>query len=256
MLLRTASALPPRRWLVIAVILMAALATGCAASASTTRAPHLAAGSTLAGPLPRPLASLPFTDENGRTVRLSDFRGKTVVLQDTLTLCQEHCPIDTATFVGTARAAASDPSLANTVFLSITVDPARDTPAQLAAYRRLYAGSARNLPHWHLLTGSPRDVALLWKDLHVYVQRVPQDAAVRNWRTGARLTYDVDHGDEVFFLDGKLDERYVLVGQPSVDGTKVPAAMQRFLSKEGRANEGRGEWSIQDALTVLHWLGG
>lgn len=244
------------RWFVVALVLLATVLTGCAGTGSPAHAPHLAAGSTLGGPLPQPLASLPFTDENGRTVHLSDFRGRTVVLQDTLTLCQEHCPIDTATFVGTARAAAADPSLADTVFLSITVDPVRDTPAQLSAYRRLYAGAARNLPHWHLLTGSPHDVALLWKDLHVYVHRVPQDAVVRNWRTGARLTYDVDHGDEVFFLDRRLRERYVLVGQPSVNGTAIPRAMRRFLSKQGRTNERHGEWSTEDALSVLRWLHG
>lgn len=238
---------------VVAGVLCLALLSACGADAPAA-APVISAGSELSGPLPAAIAQLPFTDENGRTVRLSDYRGKTVVVQDMLTLCQEHCPIDTAAFVGAARATAATAGKDDVVFLSITVDPKRDDPAQLAAYRKLYAGAASNLPHWHLLTGSPRDIALLWKALHVYVHRVPQDGVVHNWRTGTLLRYDVDHGDEVFFVDSRGHERYVLVGQPSTSTGKVPPAMQRFMSRQGHANETTGDWTTADALTVLHWL--
>lgn len=244
-----------RSWPAAVVLLFcAAVISACGATSTRPPPPKIAAGSELGGALPARVARIAFTDERGHTVHLSDFRGKTVVIQDMLTLCQEHCPIDTAAFVGAARATAASPRSGNVVFLSITVDPRRDTPAQLAAYRRLYAGPPSSLPHWKLLTGSPRDIALLWKALHVYVQRVPQDGAVRNWRTGRRLTYDVNHGDEVFFLDHRDHERYVLVGQPSTSTRNIPTAMQSFMSRGGRANQTRGDWSTGDALKVLDWL--
>nr|WP_246299414.1 SCO family protein [Nocardioides panaciterrulae] len=199
---------------------------------------------------------MPLTDEQGRTVHLSDYAGRTVVLQDVTTLCQELCPIDTATFVSTARQyqdRADDPS--DTVFLSVTVDPERDTPAQLRAYRRQYAGAGDQLPQWHLLTGSPADLAALWKFLGVYVEKVPQDGAVRNWRTGQPLTYDVQHSDEVFFLDGSGAEQYLLDGMPSLGERRIPGDLQRFMSARGHRNERRDSgWTATQALGVLAWL--
>lgn len=168
-------------------------------------------------------------------MRLADLIGKTVVIQDVMTLCQELCPIDTASFVRAASdysSGAADP--ADVVFLSITVDPERDTPAQLAAYRRQYVGASTNLPQWRLLTGAPRDIRALWRFLGVWVHRVPQDEKVRNWRTGRPLAYDIQHSDEAFFIDPSGRERYLLDGMPSMGASRVPPTLQRFMSADGR----------------------
>jgi protein SCO1/2 len=245
-----------------ALLAVAALVAGCGTSSSARVAvPHFRdGGSQLDARLSRAVERIPFTDEAGRTVHLSDYAGRTVVLGDILTLCQEHCPIDTATFVELARRWTADPSnAASTVFLSITVDPARDTPAQLAAYRRLYVGGPRHLPQWHLLTASPADLHRLWSFLHVYVQRVAGDGgkgsdAARSWRTGRPLTYDVDHSDDVYFIDGRARERWVFPDQPYLHGAHVPARMQRFMSVEGQRNESKGAWTADEGLTVLSWI--
>jgi protein SCO1/2 len=254
----TSSRLPRALLLGLVGLLAAALLTACGGSASSTprSAPHYASGTEVGQQIPAELRKMAFTDEHGRTVHLSDYAGRTVVLQDVMTLCQELCPIDTATFVSTARQyqdRATDPS--DTVFLSITVDPERDTPAQLRAYRKQYAGSGDGLPQWHLLTGSPADLAALWKFLGVYVHRVPQDGPVRNWRTGQRLTYDVQHSDEVFFLDGTGEEQYLLEGMPSLGDHKVPGDLQHFMSARGHRNEQKHSgWTADQALGVLAWL--
>jgi protein SCO1/2 len=243
-------------------VALAALVTACGGTSATkVAAPSFRdGGSKLDARLPKTIEDIPFTDQDGHTVRLSDYAGKTVVLGDILTLCQEHCPIDTATFVELARRWTADPSnAASTVFLSITVDPARDTPAQLAAYRRLYVGGPRHLPQWHLLTASPADLHRLWSFLHVYVQRVAGDGgkgsdAARSWRTGRPLTYDVDHSDDVYFIDGRARERWVFPDQPYLHGAHVPARMQRFMSVEGQRNESKGAWTADEGLTVLSWI--
>ena len=245
-----------------ALLAVAALVAGCGTGSSARVAvPHFRdGGSQLDARLSRAVERIPFTDESGRTVHLSDYAGRTIVLGDILTLCQEHCPIDTATFVQLAERYAADPSRRDdTVFLSVTVDPGRDTPAQLAAYRRLYVGRASNLPQWHLLTAAPADLHRLWSFLHVYVHRVREDGgagatAPRNWRTGRPLTYDVDHGDDVFFIDGSGRERWVFPDQPYLHGARVPARMQRFMSAEGQHNEGKGTWTTAEALQVLDWI--
>ena len=208
--------------------------------------------------MPKRILDLPFTDSTGKRVRLSDLAGKTVVISDTMTLCQEACPVDTATLVQTARrvAAASRTAARDVVFLTITVDPERDTPAQLAAYRRLYVGRS-GLPQWRLLTGRPADVHALWAYLGVFWKKTPEDdGVVRNWRTGRRLTYDVAHSDEVFFLDRKQRERFILDGIPSLGGDdNVPREIHAFESAEGHRNEHKsGGWTSSDAVSVLSWL--
>ena len=206
--------------------------------------------------MPRALEHAAFLDQDGRTVRLADLIGKTLVIQDVMTLCQELCPIDTSTFVQAASdyaAGAAHP--ADVVFLSITVDPEQDTPAQLAAYRRQYVGAPANLPQWRLLTGAPREVRALWHFLGVWVHRVPQDEKVRNWRTGRPLTYDVQHSDEAFFIDPSGRERYILDGMPTLGGATVPPDLQRFMSAEGRRNEMTSSgWTAAQAVGVLDWL--
>jgi protein SCO1 len=234
---------------------------GGAATPAVGKAPAFHSGTQLSHALPSSLLDMPLTDSDGSTVHLSDFAGKTVVIQDTMTLCQELCPIDTATLVQTAREWTQQHPGAdadNTVFLTITVDPQRDDPTQLAAYRKLYVGGSSDLPQWELLTGSPSHISALWKYLGVYVKRVKQDDVVHNWRTGKLLTYDVAHSDEVFFLDGKGRERYILDGMPSLAGDKaIPAKIEAFMSAEGHDNEKKmSGWTTKQGLSVLGWMNG
>lgn len=253
----------PRRLVtgtVVALVLAATAACGSdgpAGDAASTAQPP-SAGTPLDIPLPQGLLDMPLTDSAGKTVRLADFAGKTVVISDSMTLCQEACPIDTSALVRTASEVAQGPAASDVVFLTITVDPARDTPAQLAAYRRQYVGGPANLPQWRLLTGEPDDIAALWKQLGVWVQRTKPDDVVRNWRTGQRLTYDVAHSDQVFFIDPDGHERYLLNGIPSLGGDdSVPARIRAFENEKGHHNERKATgWTAQDAVDALSWLRG
>lgn len=242
-----------RRPIAIACVGAAFLALAACGSSSTA-APNISGGSELDAVLPAQIATMPLVNQDGKTVRLADFKGKSILLQDSMTLCQEQCPIDTATFVALAREYTKSAANAkNVVFLTITVDPVRDNPAQLKAYRDLYAPGNDSLPQWQTLTGSPSDIAALWKYFHVWYQKVPQDAVVKNWRTGARLTYDVQHGDEVFFIDGTLKQRYLLEGMPSLGGT-IPAKIKGFMTADGMANMKMTNWTVANGISVLDWM--
>jgi protein SCO1/2 len=232
----------------------AAFLTLAACGSSSPSVPNISGGSELDAVIPSRIANLALTNQDGKTVHLADFKGKTIVVQDAMTLCQEQCPIDTATFVGMAKQyARSAASTTDVVFLSITVDPVRDDPAQLAAYRDLYAAGKNALPQWQMLTGSPSDIAALWKYFHVWTQKVPSADVVHNWRTGARLTYDVQHSDEVFFIDKNLQQRYLLEGMPSLGGT-IPAKIKGFMSADGMANMKMSNWTVANGMTVLNWV--
>jgi len=243
--------------LAVVCVLSALLLAGCGTSSAAPPPPSRAVGTRLDAALPSRITDLPFTDSTGRTRHLSDFAGKQLVISDAMTLCQESCPLDTSSVVQTARSLA--PGARHDVeFLSITVDPQRDTPERLAEYRKLFEPAPSN---WLLLTGSPAHVRALWKYLGVFVKRVPDDSpAPRDWLTGKPLTYDVQHSDEVFFLDGRSHERFVLSGLPHLAGRHaVPARLYRFMSDKGHhnlAHPGGMAWTPGQALQVIGWLDG
>lgn len=224
--------------------------------ASAIAAPGTAVGTQLNGALPASILNLPLEDQNGRPVSLAAFRGKTLMISDTMTLCQETCPLDTEDLVQTARALDADGLGANVEFLTITIDPARDTPAQLAAYRDLYSPAPSN---WQTLTGTPAAVAQLWKYFGVYIERVAEgNPPAVNWRNGQTLTYDLNHSDEIYFVDAKDDERFLLEGMGHVaPGTTLPPAMQKYLDAQGQLNlsasAGDG-WTVPQALQTMSWL--
>jgi protein SCO1/2 len=213
-------------------------------------------GTRVDQPVPSRLLHLPLRDQDGRVRHLADFHDKVLVVSDAMTLCQETCPLDTAQVVQTARELDATARGKDVEFVSITVDPERDTPQQLAAYRRLFHHPPAN---WTLLTGSPGDIHALWKWFGVYWKKVPQhdQPPPRNWRTGQPLSYDVAHSDEVFFLR-RGHERFVLEGMPHLaKGSEIPRRLRDFMSTQGRHNVHHPEpyaWTSAQAVHAIRWL--
>lgn len=163
--------------------------------------------------------------------------------------------MDTAALVQTAQAVDAAGAADKTEFLSITIDPARDTVPQIKAYRALYGGPS----NWLVLTGSPATVNKLWSYLGVYRKKVPDEKpAPKNWRTGATLHYDIEHSDETFFFDGRSHERFLLEGMPHLRNAKeVPTTIDHFLNQQGRRNLAHPDslsWTEPQALQVMSWL--
>jgi protein SCO1/2 len=84
-----------------------------------------------------PVADFALTDQSGATVRLSDFRGKTVAIDFIYTRCPlpDVCPRLSASFAAIQRR-FSERLGRDLVLLSVTVDPEYDTPAVLAGYAK------------------------------------------------------------------------------------------------------------------------
>ena len=240
----------------VAATALAMVAAGCGSAAKTVPPPPNGVGTRVSGdPVPARIRHLPLVDQHGHRTDLAAFRGKVVVISDSMTLCQETCPLDTANLVQTARDIDRQKAGAKVEFLTITVDPRRDTPAQLAAYRRLYGAPA----NWRVLTGTRADITALWQYFGVWYKKVPEtSSSATNWRTGKRLTYDVNHADEIFFLDGHGDERYILDGAAHVEpGTNLPPKLRRFLDSDGRKNlrhPESGSWTVPQAVHAVGWL--
>jgi protein SCO1 len=102
-----------------------------------------------------------FTNELGEPVRLSQFQGHVVVLTFFFTSCPypDFCPRMTSNF---ARAAEELRHINNAAFawqlLSISFDPASDTPQRLRSYA---LGVPYDPRHWSFLTGDERQISRL-----------------------------------------------------------------------------------------------
>jgi protein SCO1 len=240
----------------VAIAFAVALVLGGCSHDPTVPAPPASAGHPMNMRLPVAISRAGLLDSDGNRITIGSLRGKVVVISDLLTLCQETCPLDTANIVAAARRVTAA-GLGNRVeFLSITVDPGRDTPTRLTAYRRLYRPAPAD---WLTITGAPSTLNTFWNRLGVFRKRVPEDApAPRDWMTGRPLSYDVTHSDQVFFLDTHGHQRFVLDGTPHIArGAPVPPTIRSFLSAEGRHNmnhPGVGAWTLNQELDVLAWL--
>jgi protein SCO1/2 len=181
-------------------------------------------------------------------------RGKVIVVNDMMTLCQETCAIGTASMLQAARAIDRTPLGDRVEFLSITIDPRRDDQRHLAAYQRLFGG----LPNWAALTGSAADVNRLWDRLGVWRRRtrVPRPYP-RDWLTHAPLTSDISHTDDLIFIDARQRFRFEMDGPGSTGRGTIPSRIYRFMDHVGHqnvANPSSGSWSSGQVLRVLHWL--
>jgi protein SCO1/2 len=208
--------------------------------------------------MPTSIANLPLVDSSGKPTSLAAHRGKVLVVSDIMTLCQETCPLDTANLVAVARAVAKAGLGQDVQFVSITIDPARDTPSRLAAYRRLFDPVPAD---WTLLTGSQATLSSLWNYLGVYRQRAVEGVPPAiDWLTHRPLSYDITHADLVFYFDRALHDRFVMDGPAHVArGTHLPSTLNSFLDAEGQHNlaDPDGDtWTVTQALQVISWLVG
>jgi protein SCO1/2 len=255
---------PPRRQQTRSAVLAAVLAgLGLLAAACSSTAPAAAtqpqptSGTVLDRALPAAVLSLPLVDQRGKVTSLASLHGKTIVLTDSLTLCQEICPLTSTNFRVIDEAVAKA-GLGNQVeLLEVTVDPERDTPQRLAAYQKLYGAQ----PNWNFLTGTPAQIATLWQTLGVAYEKVPEGSGPppTDWLTGKPLTYDVSHQDVVFVIDGQGHERWLITGTAFTNGVHPPSTLDTFLSDTGKANLATPadiSWRAEDVQAAVAWLTG
>jgi len=90
-------------------------------------------------------------DETGKAVNLDAMKGSVAVYDFIFTNCTGTCPIMTNNMRAVTPKVDKD---APVRFVSISVDPARDTPAVLGEY----AKRVRNDPRWTFLTGDRQTI--------------------------------------------------------------------------------------------------
>jgi protein SCO1/2 len=141
-------------------------------------------------PQPTPIGG-PFTltDQQGRTVDDNDFRGKLMLVYFGYTYCPDVCPT-TLTMMMQLYAGLTPDQQAQITPIFVTVDPERDSVAQMSQYVTSFS------PALIGLTGSPDQVAAIERGYHVYARKA-----------GSGTDYTMDHSS-ILYLMGK-DGRFL-----------------------------------------------
>jgi protein SCO1/2 len=101
-----------------------------------------------------PAPPFTLTTQNGGRLSLADLHGKVVAVTFIYTSCADMCPLLTAKMASLQTRLGADLG-PRVFFVSITVDPERDTPEVLARYAA--AHRAQN-GSWAFLTGTPAEI--------------------------------------------------------------------------------------------------
>lgn len=146
------------------------------------RRPYSFHGTVINPPLPVTDFALPTANEE--VFRLSEQKGKIVLLFFGYTSCPDVCPVTLATFKQVYERLGEDAQKVR--FVMITADPDRDTPDKVAEY------TARFNPEFIGLSGDITELEPIWKELGVFVEKQDSDSAAG---------YLVSHTASVYVLD-------------------------------------------------------
>jgi protein SCO1/2 len=109
-------------------------------------------------------------DQDGRPLRLADYRGKAVALTFVFTRCPmpDFCPLMMTRFAAAHAALAKDEGLAATTrLLTVSFDTTHDTPDVLRAYGAPFQRTKPPFTHWALATGKDDAVRRLGEALEL-----------------------------------------------------------------------------------------
>jgi len=149
-------------------------------------------GTSYGEPYPK-AAEIELTKSNGETFRLSDQKGKIVLLFFGYTACPDVCPTTLAELKQVMDKLGDKTRLIQVVFVS--VDPERDTPDKIQEYvehfNRQFVG----------LSGSSTDLQVIWDNYGVFREVVESESAFGYIINHTARTYLID-------MDGNLRLSY------------------------------------------------
>ncbi|MDP6559960.1 MAG: SCO family protein [Candidatus Binatia bacterium] len=144
---------------------------------------------------PKPSPDFRLVDQDGRAIALLNLRGKVVLMNFIYSGCGDHC--SSIKELKILARALGGRMREEVVFVSITLDPERDTAETLKAFsQRREIGSG-----WKLLTGPSDAIEKLVRAYGVYFKKI--EASHRNTHRS------IEYADVILFFDqeGRLMKR-------------------------------------------------
>lgn len=235
---------PPRTaallCLCLALLALAACG-GLGNDADTASAGYSFGGTALNEDAPAP--DFVLTDQFGDSVRLSEMRGRAVVLSFIFANCPDVCPVVTTQLKRLHDELGEDADSVEFVFVS--VDPERDDPRTAMRYLERW-GMA---DEWRYLTGARAELEPIWKAY--YIAPVIEDAdaartvaaapspsaspqpqppsggAMDALRAGIAERYSVIHSAPVYLIDREGTRRAVFT--PPLDASEMAGDVRALL---------------------------
>jgi protein SCO1 len=170
------------------------------------------------GALPKsgPAPAFSLTTQGGTRLALKDLRGKVVAVTFIYASCADTCPLLTAKLAGLQTRLDTDFG-AKVFFVTITVDPERDTPQVLKRYAQAHGV---NLAGWAFLTGTPTEIQQVARQYGIYYKKTPRGAVDHTF-----LTSLIDH-------NGTLRVQYLGV---RFDPDELLRDLQALVQEETRS---------------------
>lgn len=178
---------------------------------------------------PYPAYPFSLTDQDGRLVALNSLQGRVVVLSFLYTNCKTVCPLLARQL--TQLQHDLGPLMGRDIlFLSVTIDPKRDTPEVLKRYGETLGIDFRS---WRLLTGPEERIQEVLRAyrIHVEVEKEPHGPQQGEG-------YELGHGAPIYLIDqwGRVRKRTAPTMLPSIGQPAI-----EWLVKQGASDSSDGE---------------
>ena len=176
---------------------------------------------TFAGVAPSPIGPAPdfaLTDEIGQPFKLSDLRGRWILLAYGYTHCPDVCPLTLSRLRDVKKTIDANGDRVQVVF--VTIDPERDT----ADIMQKYVGHFDQLflQKFKGLTGTPQEIAQAAKAYNVKYEKKDSTSAAG---------YSMGHTAEVVLIDPQFNWRMTFPF--GVKAEEITADLQYLMQQPG-----------------------
>ncbi len=162
-----------------------------------------------------PAPDFQLTDQFGKTIALSQFKGKPIILTFLYTQCPDQCPLTAEKIHAVMLSLGSQAQ--NVAVLAVSTDPQHDTIAAAITFSKAH----RMLDYWHYLVGTHSQLSPIWSSYAVYAAPIPTPNATIG---------SVSHTTAIFIIDKQGRERVYLGGDAT--SAQITADLQLLLKEQ------------------------